>query len=422
MADGQEVVITGVGVVSPIGIGEADFWDGLCQARSGVSNVPYIQQSEFPVPYGAWVPDFDGKKYVQPRKAIKLMCREIQFGFAASMLALQHASLANGTVAPERLGVVFGSEMYYGELGEMEQTYRACMVDGEFQWSKWGDEGMRALNPLWMLKYLPNMVACHVAISCDARGPNNTIALGEASSLLALVEGCHVIRRGHADAVLVGGSGNRINITPLMYRQDARLTHFQGDPAAASRPFDADRAGMVNGEGAATLVLESRQHAEQRGARILARVAGGVCTYETPDDDGGSSGTAMERAMAGALQQGGVAADQVAFVKANGVATVAGDIRESRAIRSVLGDVPVTAPKSLFGNLGAAAGVVETAAATLAVAAKRVFPTRNYDRPDPNCPVNVVHQSPIDMATPYALVLGASGTGQTVSVLLESQT
>lgn len=421
MTAGREIVITGVGVVSPIGIGRAPFWDSLRHGRSGVRLVPHLANTPFPVPYGGTVPEFDGKQYVQPRKALKVMCREIQFGFASASLAMTDARLAAGAVAPDRIGVVFGSEMFYGEIPEMEPAYRQCLEDGQFIAERWGPAGMSGLNPLWMLKYLPNMIACHVAISYDARGPNNTITLGEASSLLAFVEGWSVLRRGHADVMLIGGSGNRINVTPLMYRHDLRLSHRAGDPAGASRPFDADREGMVNGEGAASLVLETREHAEARGARILARVAGACCTFEPPLPDGGSTGTALERAIQGALQRAGMTADQLGFVKANGIATVPGDVREARAIRSLAGDVPVTAPKSLFGNLGAAAGIVETAAAVLALEAQEIPPTLNYERPDPACPVNVVHGAPAPLQRRRALVLGASGTGQTVALVLDSQ-
>ena len=422
MADASEIVVTGVGVVSPIGIGHAPFWDSLQHGRSGVRPVPYLVGTDFPVPFGGYVPDFDGKLYVQPRKAMKVMCREIQFGFAAAALAAAQAGIKSGTVAPDRMGVIYGSEMFYGEIPEVEPAYRACLDNnGRFQEELWGPAGMSGLYPLWMLKYLPNMVACHVAISFDARGPNNTITLGEASSLLALVEGLNILRRGDADVMLIGGAGNRLNVTPLMYRRDSRLSHRTADPPGACRPFDADRDGMVNGEGAGVLVLENRRHAEQRGARILARVSGACSTFETPLPNGDSAGTAMERAMEGALRSASVAPRELGFIKANGIATVPADIREARAIRAVAGDVPVTAPKSFFGNLGAAAGIVEAVAAVLALDARLIPPTLNYHRPDPACPIQVVHGGAAPLQQPLGLVLCASGTGQTVAVVLDAR-
>jgi 3-oxoacyl-[acyl-carrier-protein] synthase II len=419
MAAGREVVITGVGVVSPIGIGRSAFWDSLRLGRSGIRPVPYLIDSIHPMPYGGYIQDFDGKQYVQPRKAIKLMCREIQFGFAAAMMATADAKLAQGAVAPDRMGVVYGSEMFYGEIPEVEPAYRACLDEqGVFIPERWGPAGIPGLYPLWMLKYLPNMIACHIAISFDARAANNTITLGEASALLAFVEGCSVLRRGHADVMLVGGSGNRINVTPMMYRGELQLSHRTSDPESASRPFDADRDGLMNGEGAAALVLETREHAEARGAKILATVAGAACTYEPIVTGRSPTSSAMERAISGALSQAGNTASEVGFVKANGLATVPDDVREAHAIRNTLGDVPVTAPKSLFGSLGAGAGAVETVAAVLALDSGEIPPTRNYERADPACPINVVHGQAAPLTKPLGLVLGESGMGQTVAIAL----
>ncbi|MEY4180560.1 MAG: 3-oxoacyl-[acyl-carrier-protein] synthase 2 [Planctomycetota bacterium] len=420
MSDRNELVITGVGMVTPIGIGREAFWRSLRSAASGVRAVPYLENTRFPVPFGGYVPEFDGKLYVQPRKALKVMCREIQFGFAAATLAAADAGLKPGGIPSDRMGVVYGSEMYYGEIPELEPAYRKCLVDGQFDFGVWGSEGMRELNPLWMLKYLPNMIACHVAISFDARGPNNSFTLGEASSLMALIEGCNVLRRGHADVMLIGGSGNRLNITPLMYRHALRLSHHAGDPADACRPFDARRDGSVNGEGAGALVLETRGHAEARGARILARLKSAVCTFEPSAFHGGTHSHAFERAIRGALAEAQLAPDAVGFVKANGLGTVDDDACEAAAIRATVGDTPVTAPKSLFGNLGAAAGIVETIAAVMALEAGEIPPTRNYSQPDPNCPVRVVHSEPQPLTRNSGLVLGASGTGQTIAAVLEA--
>ncbi len=420
MSDRNELVITGVGMVTPIGIGREAFWRSLRSATSGVRVVPYLENSRFPVSYGGYIPEFDGKQYVQPRKAIKVMCREIQFGFAAAMLAAADAGLKPGAIPSDRMGVVYGSEMYYGEIPELEPAYRKCLVDGQFDFGLWGGDGMRELNPLWMLKYLPNMIACHVAISFDARGPNNSFTLGEASSLMALIEGCNVLRRGHADVMLIGGSGNRLNITPLMYRHALRLSRYAGDPADACRPFDARRDGAVNGEGAGALVLETRAHAENRGARILARLRSAVCTFEPAAFHGGPASNALERAMGAALAEARIAPNAVGFVKANGLGTIEDDAREAAAIRATVGGTPVTAPKSLFGNLGAAAGIVETIAAVLALEAGEIPPTRNYAEPDPNCPVHVVHSEPQPLQRPNGLVLGASGTGQTIAAVLEA--
>src|SRR5215211_5488435 len=169
---------------------------------------------------------------------------------------------------------MLGSEMLYGELEELNECYRHCAELGKFELAQWGDFAFKDLFPLWMLKYLPNMAACHISIAHDARGPNNSIVEGGVSSLLAISEAAAVIERGHADAMLAGGSGSIAEFSCLPFRGWDHLTKWRGETAAASRPFDAGRSGIVAGDGAGVMLLEAREHAEQRGATILARVAG----------------------------------------------------------------------------------------------------------------------------------------------------
>ncbi|HEY2882423.1 MAG TPA: beta-ketoacyl synthase N-terminal-like domain-containing protein, partial [Pirellulales bacterium] len=268
----REVVITGVGVVSPIGIGREAFWTSLAHGVSGVRPITLFDASDNPVKIGAEVVDFDPKQYVRPRKSLKVMSRDIQFGFAAADMALADAGVAPNSQDPDRFGVVFGSEMIYCELAELEAVYRATLPEGQFDFDRWGEAMMSNIYPLWLLRNLPNMVACHIAIVHDARGPNNTIGHSDVSSLGAMIEAVRVIQRDAADIMIAGGVGARINPTSMAYRGDGDLSHRNDNPAGASRPFESNRDGLVNGEGAAAFILESRQHAQQRGAPILARV------------------------------------------------------------------------------------------------------------------------------------------------------
>jgi 3-oxoacyl-[acyl-carrier-protein] synthase II len=274
MNSSREAVITGLGVVTPIGIGMDAFVESLRAGRSGVTTISPFAEKGMPFNIGAPVRDFDGKQYVQPRKAMKVMSREIQTAYAAADLALKHAHLSKEAVDPDRFGVVLGSEMLYGEVDELADAFRHCMIERQFHFEQWGKNAMQDIFPLWMLKYLPNMAACHIGIAHDARGPNNTIMQGEASSLVALMEAASYIQRGLADVALAGGTGSRLSEPALPFRGTIDVAQWQEEPTKASRPFDADRAGMVNGEGSGVLVLESREHAERRGARILARLAG----------------------------------------------------------------------------------------------------------------------------------------------------
>ncbi len=416
MGPTQEVVITGMGVVSPIGIGTDPFWDALREGRSGVRRLAAFNGSDLPAPLGAEIEAFDPLKFVRPRKALKVMSRDIQLAFAAAEQAATQAKLDN--VDPDRLGVVFGADLIAAELEEMVNAYRACLVDGQFDFQRWGPRAMAELFPLWMLKYLPNMPACHIGIARDARGPNNSLTLAEVSSLSALSEAIRVIQRGQADAMIAGGTSSRNHPTIWVRRGAYQLSQRVDEPAAACRPFDADRDGMVHGEGAGAFVLESRPHAEARGARILARILAFANAFEPHRPGQPLQGTAMRTAIRQALDRAGLRPNDIGHVNADGLSTTFDDQVEAQAIRETLGDVPVTAPKSYFGNLSAGTGAVEMAASVVALEKGEIPATLNYTRPDPACPVNVIHGKPAPLGRPVALVLNHSRIGQSVALVV----
>ncbi len=271
----REVVITGLGIVSPIGVGREQVWEAITARRSGVAALPELAAAGWLAPWGGAVRDFDPKEFIQPRKSIKVMSREIQLASAAAEMAWQDAGLAEATIDPERFGVIGAAGLLYCELEELDQPFKSWVNHEHFDIERWSRLAMGEMYPLWMLKYLPNMPACHIGIRYDARGPNNTIALGDVSSLVAVAEAAEMIRRDLADVMIVGGTGSRINVTDLTWHAGARLARgdacdIAADPAAVCRPFDRTRSGMVYGEGAAEFVLESRDHAERRGVRPLA--------------------------------------------------------------------------------------------------------------------------------------------------------
>jgi 3-oxoacyl-[acyl-carrier-protein] synthase II len=342
--------------------------------------------------------------------------------FATTDMTYHNAGLKTGSVAPERLGVVFGADLIYTDLEEMRSTYQGCLVEGRFEFNRWGPVALAELYPLWLLKYLPNMPACHIGIAHDARGPNNSLLQGEVSSLAAIIEAKRVIERGLADVILAGGtSASRLHPTVLCFRGEAHQSHRNADPAAASRPFDADRDGMVNGEGAAAFVLESRQHALARGAAILARILGGASRFEPVRDGQLLRGTAIRNAALAAIAQAQLQPGDIGHVNANGLGTIEHDRVEARVIREALGDVPVFAAKSFFGNLGAGAGAVEMAASVLALGSGLIPPTMNYARRDPECPIEVVHSAPRASHKPTALVQNFTVRGQAAAIVLAGE-
>ena len=420
----NEAVITGLGVVSPIGIGKGRVWDSFCTGRSGVGPIRLFDPAGLPVRIAAEVDGFDPKAYVRPRKSLKVMARDAQFGVAASVLAWQDANLGIGAVDPERCAVILGADRICSDLEDCEPCFRACIVDGRFDFSRWATEGMPIAFPLGFLKLLPNMIASHVSIAHDARGPNNTIHQAELSGLLAVVEAARVIQRGMADVVIAGGASSQMNpFDWVRHCVTGVLSASQGDPTAVLRPFDADRDGQVWGEGAAAFIIENRRHAEARAATILARVLGWACTCEPGHRPkvgrgGPPQGTGLRRAISLAVGQARLKPSQLGHVNAQGVSGVVDDQIEARAIHACLPDVPVTAPKSYFGNLGAAGGAMEMAASVLSFAYGLVPPTLNYRRPDPKCPVRVVHGRPLQTPLRTALAVNWTWIGQAVAVVL----
>ena len=419
MNSSAETVITGLGVASPIGVGADAFWASLVSCSSGIGVLDWKGENELSVPIGGAVKNFDPAKYIRPRKNLKVMGRDIQLGVAAAELACNDAKVTAGLVSPERFGVVFGADTMVTELHEVEGAFRASIVDGSFCFARWGDKAISEMFPLWMLKYLPNMPACHIGIAHDARGPNNTHTLGEVSSLTALAEAASVIERGRADMMIAGGGSVRIHPLTMSRYFSRQMSRRCLQPLAACRPFDAQRDGMVLGEGAAAFVLETRAHAEARGATVLARLLG--CANRCGLGERGSPNrraSAIREAIVGAMKAAHLQPSDVGHVNAHGLSTIEDDRIEAQVIHDLLGDVPVTAPKSYFGNLGAGTGAVEMAVSILALQHGLVPPTLNYDHPDPACPIRVIHQEPMSGAKPVALLLNHSSSGQAVAAIL----
>lgn len=416
----SDLVITGLGVVSPIGIGREEFWTALCERRQGVGRIRAFDPSSLPVQIAAEIDGFSAKQYVTNRKSLKLMCRDAELGVAAAALACQDAGIASDrSVDPQRLGVVLGADRICNAMDESQPAYRRCLVGGHFDFGRWASEGMAASYPLSFLKVLPNMIASHVSIAQDARGPNNTMHQNEVSGLMALGEAARVIERGAADAMIVGGASSQIHPFDCVRRcVMGILSPRQDDPATVMRPFDADRDGQVWGEGAAAFILEDRRHAEARGARVLARVLSWASTCEPPSRDGRPGATGLPQAVRLALGRAGLDAGRLGHVNAHGLSTVEDDRSEALALHQVVPDVPLTAPKSYFGNLGAAGGAVEMAVSVLSFAAGLVPPTLNYDRPDPRCPLQVICREPLGSSAPVALLVNWTSAGQAAAVAM----
>ena len=404
MSTSRRVVITGMGVVCPLGSTKQALWEGLSQGRSGVVRLLLGPTEDMPICFGGEARQFTGKiddfgpldkeqkKFI--RKGLKVMCRECQMGVAAAQQALGDAGLTFGSVDPDRTGISFGADYMLSAPEEFAEGIAQCLDQrGQFQFARWGTEGMAKMSPLWLLKYLPNMPASHLAIYNDFRGPNNSLTMREAVANAAIGEAYHIILRGNADLMLVGATGTRLHPMKTIHAVGQEETALDdGDPATVSRPFDRDRRGMVLGEGAGAIVLETLASAQARGATIHGEVLAAATSAVAGPRLVAQRGQAMQNVLQAVLR--GVDADDVGHLHAHGLSTITCDVEEAQAIQKVFAarsaPLPVTAAKSYFGNLGAGSGMVELIASLLAMRHDQLFPILNYVTPDPECPVAAV--------------------------------
>ncbi len=414
-----EVVITGIGVVSPIGIGREAFWDNLLAGCCGLGPVSADVAAGMPPQLFGHVRDFEAKAYVTNRKSIKVMSRDAQLGVAASVLACRDAGVANGSIDPERMGVVLGADQICAPLAESQEAYLACRVDGQFDFGRWVSHGMAASYPLGMLRVLPNMIASHISIAHDVRGPNNTIHEGEISGLLAVIESASVIQRGMADVMLAGGASSQMHPLEFVRRfAMGGLTRRHEDPSRAVRPFDAGRDGHVWSEGAAVVLLESRSHAEKRGARIHARLKGWGATFEPVDSNRNLSGSGLGRAIDGAMKHAAARVGNLGHINAHGLSTVRDDVVEAGVLGSLLPETPVTALKGQLGSAGAAGAAIELAVSVLAAGSGCVPAMPNYETPDAACPIRAVRGEPLKADPADALCITWMPFGQAAAVVV----
>jgi 3-oxoacyl-[acyl-carrier-protein] synthase II len=403
MSSPRRVVITGLGLVSPVGNTPEALWNALSSGTSGVRPIAALPADGLPtkvaaeaITFKGEISDFGPLEKDQQRaikKALRLMCRDIQMGVAAAQLAIANAALKNDAIDRERTGVVYGCDFIVTRPEEFTDGIQKCRDEnGKFHFERWASDGIRAVDPLWLLKYLPNMPNSHIAIFNDYRGPNNALTLREAASNLALAEAYTTIGRGSADIIIAGATGTRVHPLRTIHAvSQEQVAAGDGDPAKVSRPFDAKRTGQVVGEGAGAIVLEEMKHAEARGAKILGEVVGyGSSTVMDVATTKGRIREALRNVLTQSLRTSGLKAEDIGHVHAHGLSTTDCDAEEAAAINDVFGTrrVPVTAAKSYIGNLGAASGVVETIASILALNSEQLFPLLNYETPDPACPIS----------------------------------
>ncbi len=426
VSQGTRVVISGLGVVSPIGIGPDAFWASLRASQSGVSFHSAFPDADIPSRFSAEVRDFIPEEHVSCKRLLKAMSRDIQLGVSAASQAMADAGLQAGSVEPERLGVVFGAGRMTSTPQELADAAEHCRgADGQFLYERFDAEAMSQIAPLWLLRQLPNMSACHVSIEFDAQGPNNTITARDSSTLLALAEAVSCIERGAADAMIVGACSSHTQpVDVAKFHLFEGLSHHDGDPAKACRPFDLTRDGTIVGEGAGAFVIERLEHAQRRGARIYSEILAVTSACDGRDDGEAAAGRGLVRAIQAALRRAGVEPGDLGHINAHGKSTQPEDVIEARAYHAALGtaaeSIPVTALKSYFGQFDCGSGAVELAGSLLALRNQELPATLNYRMPDPRCRLSVVRDEPLRLRNPLALKVSRTAMGQSTAVVFRA--
>ena len=367
------------------------------------------------------------------RKTTKLMSRDIELAVVAANEAFKDAGLKtkafdeqNVTINPERTAIILGAGLISCDLVELAPAVAKSITDGKFDIKKWGSQGIEQLTPLWLLKYLPNMLACHVGIIHDIQGPSNSITCAEAAGHLAIGEAMQIIVRGDADIAIGGGGEAKVNaIVHLRQCLLKRATSdYNDNPTGACRPFDADAKGSVFGEAAGCVIMESPENAKKRGAKIYAQIAGfgQSCSinpkYESLEPDG----KGVQYAIETALDEAKIKPDQLDLIIPHGTGILSDDIAEATGICKALGSaadkIPVFPTKSMTSNTGAAAGAVDVIAACCAIKDGIIPAAKNCDKKNKDCKLNIVSEQ-IKKNINYALCCSYTYGGQTAAIVLK---
>jgi len=434
----RRIAITGTGLASPAGDPQG-LASALRDGRSAVAEIARFDASGFPSHLGGEVPaDYDPTEGVRNdqrryiKKNRKVMARDIQLAMGATCRAVLDTGLDIGkgdqplpTIDHARFGMIFGTSFIPTTLEDLAMPARTSQSDGRVDLKDWGARGIPQMFPLWLLKHLPNMHACHAGILWDAQGPSNSLTCSDAGALVALDEAIRILRRGAADVMIVGGAESRV--CPLLlirYSLLDRLVTAEVEPASACRPFDRDALGWVAAEAAVAIVLEAVDMAEARGARILGEVLGtGVGTTTAGINTCDADGAAVAAAVRRALDDAGVEPGDLAAVWAHGTGLAAQDRSDAAGLAAALGDaartVPVTATKGVTGHIGAASGLADLAAATVLARDGIVPPILNCDNPDPEVPLNLVTGKAAELTGEMILVTTNAVGGQTAATVVK---
>ncbi len=406
----RRVVITGIGVVSPIGSDKDIFWDNLVEGRSGISAVESFDVSQYPCRIAGEIKDFDPTCYMEKKEA-KRVDRFTQFGVAAALEAWKDAGLDQLDLNKEEIGVMVGSGI--GGIQTIEEQLKILT-----------EKGPRRVSPFLVPALIANMASGYISILLELKGPNSTVVTACATSTHALGDAWHIIKRGDAEIMLAGGAEAAISHLAFSGFSAARaLSNRNDEPERASRPFDKERDGFVMGEGAGVVILETLDHALERGAHIYGEIVGYGMSGDgyhmtAPDPEGRGAYLSMQRALKSAQ----VEPEKIDYINAHGTSTEINDKIETKAIKDLFGEhaykLAVSSTKSMTGHLLGAAGALEVIATLLILKNQIIHPTINYEYPDPECDLDYVPRPYRDRVIDLALSnsFGFGGTNATLVI------
>lgn len=406
----QRVVVTGLGVISPVGTGKERFWKSLLDGKSGIDHITRFECEDFPTRIAGEVRDYNPEDFIE-KKELKRLDRFAQFGIGAAKMAIEDAKLDLSSTDPAKIGVVMG-----------------CGIGGTETWEEqtkiFLKKGTRRVSPFFIPMLISNMASGQISMALNIKGPNFTVTTACASGTTAIGQAFRILQNGEADVMLAGGT--EAPITPMAFAGFSAmkaLSTRNEEPAKACRPFDRDRDGFVMGEGAAVLVLETLEQAKKRGARIYAEILGYGATADAYHlTQPAPEGEGIQRAMRAALEDAGIKPEEVDYINAHGTSTPLNDKFETFAIKKVFGEhayrLLISSTKSMIGHLLGAAGAVEAVATVMTVYTDEVHPTINYENPDPDCDLNYVPNVAVRKKVNYALSNSMGFGGHNATLLI----
>jgi 3-oxoacyl-[acyl-carrier-protein] synthase II len=430
----RRVVITGLGLINALGVGREQYFKAMLDGRIGIDRIKAFDPAGFPCQIGGEAPDYAIGDFVPKshRKATKLMSRDIALSVIAATCAVRDAGLKTKGTSPEgpididptRSGVNVGAGLICCDIEELGAAAEHAVAEGRFSLAEWGSKGMEYLTPLWLLKYLPNMLSCHISIIHDLQGPSNSITCADASGLLAIGEAFRTIAAGKADLMVAGGAECKMNPMGLIRQTLLKrmALDYNGEPQSGCRPFDRHAGGAVLGEGGGIVILEDLEHARRRGATIYAELTGfgGSNCFCRNFVNLDPADTGVSIAIRKALSDAKLAPEQIGLVIPHGVGVRRDDQVEAQAIQDVFGDhsrrVYTVTTKSRVGNCGAGSGAIDLVTAILAMAERKIPPNVNCPDPDEGIILPVGDHGVIETKIEHALVSSYTYGGQTAAI------